>query len=83
MSKTDRFEMRIDPDLKQWLHDTVGKRQASAYVHDLISAAKEGRIRTVPRAGMNPFPSEQVRAGETEEYPVLVCLTPLPPSIQE
>jgi hypothetical protein len=84
MSKK-QFNFRFPPDLISWVdsHAKENGTDRTGFVQGLIEAAREGRIRTVDRAGMNPFPGEQVRAGETEEYPILVCLTPFPPSIQE
>lgn len=74
-NKSSRFEMRIDPHLKQWLStyaDAHGVRDTHI-VTDLLVALQEGRLAVRPRLGPSAFPREDVEAGSTPDYPILVA----------
>ena len=67
---------RLDPYLLVWLDEYARSRQVSktAVIESLLIALREGRLREAPRAGPNAFPGEEeVEAGSTSEYPVLVA----------
>lgn len=41
-------------------------------VETILQAFCEGRLREVPRGGPNPFPEEEIVAGESSDFPVLI-----------
>lgn len=78
MANRKQYNMKFPPDLIKWVDGYAAQchTNRTAVVEDLLQALRDGRIRTVPRAGMNPFPHDQVRAGETPEYPALISFPP-------
>lgn len=46
----------------------------SALLVHLVEALLEGRITVHPRAGVNPFPANEVKPGDTPDFPALICL---------
>lgn len=75
MTKTQRFELRIDGDLREWFlaYAKSENMTASQVVHRLLESLREGRLSVVPR-GPCPFPGNEIPAGDTADYPILVSL---------
>jgi len=74
MTKSERFELRIDGDLREWLlaYAKSENMTASQVVHRLLEALREQQLSVVPR-GPCPFPGNELPPGDTPEYPVLVA----------
>lgn len=56
----------------------AGDAGRTTLIQGLLEAFREGRLVEVPRAGANPFPSEECRVGESPDYPALIALGPEP-----
>ncbi len=67
--------IRLPPDLLAWgrVHSKAHNVSFTSLVEDLLTALREGRLAVRPRAGPSPFPREDIEAGSTPEYPILVA----------
>lgn len=55
-----------------------GDSGRTGLVQGLLEALREGRLVEAPRAGVNPFPAEERRAGESPDFPALIAFGPEP-----
>jgi hypothetical protein len=51
----------------------------TSLITGLLEALVEGRVTIQPKAGVNPFPAEEVYAGESPDLPITIT-APAPPS---
>ena len=80
-----QFNIRLPEDLSSWLDgysQAVGKSKTQV-VTELLVALRGNRVFIQPRAGVNPFPANEVYPGESEGFPVLVCIEPKGPEDPE
>lgn len=66
---------RLPPDLLNWFrrYSKEHKVPMTEVVETLLDALREGRLQIRPRAAPSAFPRNDIEAGSTPEYPVLIA----------
>jgi hypothetical protein len=67
--------IRLPPDLLKWARSYKKEHGVSVthVIEELLEALREGRLMVRPRAGPSPFPREDIEAGSSPEYPILIA----------
>lgn len=67
--------IRLPPDLLDWAGKYAAERGISKthLIEELLTALREGRFVSRPRAGPNAFPAQEVYPGASPEFPVLIA----------
>ena len=75
----DRYSrLKGGPEYTQSLGRPGGNHRGAdvgrtALITELLTALREDRLEIIPQSGANPFPADEVMAGETPEFAILIC----------